>query len=118
MFSLINAFNYLRTIQSKQCCIDIIVMLTVLYIVSKNFISNFKNDTLASFDFIYICICNNIFIFKSGVGTDYDFLSQNLIIESLKYSMFEYGENKNLKNLFMKATTKIFLVQIMKITYQ
>ena len=112
MFSLIGVISIIYGLyKANNVASILLICVTVLYIVSKNFISNFQKRYIGIFLILFIFVFVTIFSFLNpGVGTDYDFLSQNLIIESLKYSKyFEYGENKEFEKLIYESNYKDIL---------
>ena len=112
MFSLIGVISIIYGLyKANNVASILLICVTVLYIVSKNFISNFQKRYIGIFLILFIFVFVTIFSFLNpGVGTDYDFLSQNLIIESLKYSKyFEFGENKEFEKLIYESNYKDIL---------
>ena len=112
MFSLIGVISIIYGLyKANNVASILLICVTVFYIVSKNFISNFQKRYIGIFLILFIFVFVTIFSFLNpGVGTDYDFLSQNLIIESLKYSKyFEYGENKEFEKLIYESNYKDIL---------
>lgn len=112
MFSLIGVISIIYGLyKANNVASILLICVTVLYIVSKNFIPNFQKRYIGIFLILFIFVFVTIFSFLNpGVGTDYDFLSQNLIIESLKYSKyFEYGENKEFEKLIYESNYKDIL---------
>ena len=112
MFSLIGVISIIYGLyKANNVASILLICVTVLYIVSKNFIPNFQKRYIGIFLILFIFVFVTIFSFLNpGVSTDYDFLSQNLIIESLKYSKyFEYGENKEFEKLIYESNYKDIL---------
>tara|TARA_B100001778_G_scaffold332671_1_gene339474 strand:- start:1957 stop:3957 length:2001 start_codon:yes stop_codon:yes gene_type:complete len=112
IFSLIGVISIIYGLyKANNVASILLICVIVFYIASKSFISNFQKRYIGVFLILFIFVFVTIFSFLNpGVGTDYDFLSQNLIIESLKYSKyFEYGENKEFEKLIYESNYKDIL---------